>query len=1069
MTVPRDIQHTEAPAPGGASSQPPKQPQNHNSVLVKLIENIAKNEPERPFQFIPSGDKAQDGWKPVTFVQLNNAINYMAHSLSNTITRSPDDEEFPTIAYIGSNDMRYTVMLFACIKAGFKALFISPRNTPMVQLSLFEATRCNALYYSESMSAAISPCLDQLSMQSFTIESLDHFLNVESSPFPYNRSIDQSRFDPLVVLHTSGSTGIPKPIVVKQGSLYVLQNLIHKGSYQGCSYSLASLPEGTKILVSMPMFHAAGVVGSLTGIITGTTAIMPLPNKPLSVDSVLECLEISGAQAVILPPSIVEGIAATDKGVEALIKLYELKYAGGALSPAVGNMLVEKGVKLRNLIGSTESFPYALYASPDPNLWQYFVFDSEFMGLDWRPCGENLYECVICRKDLSDPGNQSVFYTFPELSEWSTKDIYQPHPTLKDHWLHMGRADDIIVFSNGEKLNPVSIESAVSGHPLVKGALVVGEGRFQAALIIEPVDEAHAPKDEAETEAFIDQVWPAIEQANSETVAHGRITRNLVAVADPSLPFARAGKETVQRAATVKLYKDFIEALYEKAEMNEPEDQSAALDFESEAELAHSIISVFQTKLGVDNLEPDTDFFSAGVDSLQVMTATKVLKSALRSAKVETSTFTTQVVYRYPTAQQLARHFISLRDGSADHDDVAKEIKETERLVAKYTENLPASKANKMPPKEDNQTVLLTGSTGSLGAYMLDTLCKLSTVKNIVALNRPDDGGASRQPSINKSRGLTQDFSKVEFLHADLSLPDMGLGQAKYDALLASADRIIHNAWPVNFNISVSSFESSIRGVRHLVDFAAAADKDVPIVFVSSIGTADGWRSSDRVPEERLTDMTLPQMGYGRSKLAATLILDAAVEQSGIHAASVRVGQIAGPRGEKGMWNRQEFIPSLIASSVYLGVLPDSLGPQQEIAWTPVEDISGLILDIAGITDPKPLSEINGYFHGVNPSETNWSVLAPAAKNFYGDGMKIISLEEWVERLEASAKDKDVDVERNPGIKLVDTYRGLLESAKTGRVMRFSMERTKGHSPTIREAGPVTPELMVNWCRQWGY
>ncbi|KAK6725307.1 hypothetical protein SNK04_004112 [Fusarium graminearum] len=329
MTVPRDIQHTEAPAPGGASSQPSKQPQSHHNVLVKFVDNIAKNEPERPFVFIPSGDKAQDGWKPVTYAQLNNAINYMAHSLSKTITRSPNDEEFPTIAYIGSNDMRYTIMLFACIKAGFKALFISPRNTPMVQLSLFEATRCNTLYYTESMSAAIAPCLDQRSMQSFTIDSLDHFLNVESSPFPYNRSIDQSRFDPLVVLHTSGSTGIPKPIVVKQGSFYVFESMIHQGPYQGCEYALASWGQGVKVFVSMPMFHAAGVFGTLSGMITGSTAVMPLPNKPLSVDSVLECLEYTGAQALMLPPSIVEGIAATDEGVQALVKLHELKFAGG--------------------------------------------------------------------------------------------------------------------------------------------------------------------------------------------------------------------------------------------------------------------------------------------------------------------------------------------------------------------------------------------------------------------------------------------------------------------------------------------------------------------------------------------------------------------------------------------------------------------------------------------------------------------------------------------------------------------------------------------------------------------
>jgi thioester reductase-like protein len=210
-------------------------------------------------------------------------------------------------------------------------------------------------------------------------------------------------------------------------------------------------------------------------------------------------------------------------------------------------------------------------------------------------------------------------------------------------------------------------------------------------------------------------------------------------------------------------------------------------------------------------------------------------------------------------------------------------------------------------------------------------------------------------------------------------------------------------------------------------------------------------------------------MGYGRSKLAASLILDAAVQKSGIHAASVRVGQIAGPRAEKGMWNRQEFIPSLIASSVYLGVLPDHLGSQQEIAWTPIEDVSGLILDVAGITAPKPVSEISGYFHGVNPSTADWSDLAPAVKNLYGDEMKITSLDEWVERLEASAKDNDLDLDKNPGVKLLDTYYGLLEGKNQGQFLRFSMERTKKHSPTIREAGPITPDLMINWCRQWKY
>ncbi|CAG7563223.1 unnamed protein product [Fusarium equiseti] len=1056
MTL-RDIQRTEAPAPGGSPATLHKQhKQSENHVLVKLIEKIAREDPQRPFLNIPSSGNAQDGWKPVTFQQFNTAIDYLAHSLA----RIPKTEEFPTIAYIGPSDVRYCIILFACIKVGSKALFISPRNTPAVQLSLFEDTKCNVLYCTESYEGVMKPCLEQRKMQICIIDSVEHFLSVSSPPFPYDKSIDQARWDALVVLHTSGSTGIPKPIVVRQGTFYALEDMLHKGSFNGCPFAMEYWGEkGTKILLSMPMFHGAGVYATISGIFTETITVMSLPNKPLGVDSVLECLEGSGAQGVVLPPFIVEGLAATDKGVEALLKVQFLKFAGRNLSPAVGDFLVEKGVKLNNLIASTESFPYALYHPIDPKLWQYFVFDSETMNIDWRQCGPDEYEFVICRKD-SDPGNQSVFYIFPELSEWSTKDIFQPHPTLKDHWLYKGRADDIIVFSNGEKLNPVSIEAAVAGHPLVNGALVVGQERFQAALIVEPVDGA-MPENDDERKAFIDKVWPVVEKANSETVGHGRIAKDLIAVADPALPFARAGKTTVQRAATVKLYGDFIERLYEKAQGGG--DTVVSLDFDNEEALAQSIVPIFQTSIGVTGLEVDRDFFSAGIDSLQIMNVTKVLKRALQAANIGTTDFESRTVYQHPTAKELAGYILS---GS---QDASKEIKETERLVSKYTENLPVCITDKNPPADENQTVLVTGTTGSLGAYILHDLCQIPSVSKIIALNRAEDGGASRQPSINETRGLTQDFSKVEFLHADLSHPDFGLGQDKYNTLLATADRIIHNAWPVNFNISVSSFESSIRGVRHLVDFSSSAAKHVSIIFISSVGIADGWNSSEPVPEEPLTDITLPQMGYGRSKLAASLILDTAVEKAGIHAASVRVGQIAGPRAEKGMWNKQEFIPSLIASSVYLGVLPDHLGPQQEVTWTPIEDVSGLILDIGGITTPKPVSENSGYFHGVNPSVADWSKIALAVKEFYGDAMKIVSLEEWVEKLEASAKETDVDVERNPGVKLLDTYRGLLEGKKQGLFLRFEMERTKKASPTIRNAGAITAELMVNWCRQWGY
>ncbi|KAL3959271.1 hypothetical protein ACCO45_007433 [Purpureocillium lilacinum] len=794
----------------------------------------------------------------------------------------------------------------------------------------------------------------------------------------------------------------------------------------------------------MPLFHAAGVAAiASTGIYYGAGLVLGITDRPLTPDMVVESLKHSGADGAMLPPSIIEEISHMEEGVEALAALKYVGFGGGNLAAAAGSSLVERGVSLSNMIASTECIPYILHYQTDPKLWQYFIINSKDMGADFRPVSwdADVFEMVLCRDDPKEPGRKAVFYTFPNKTEWSTGDLFKPHPTLPDHWMYHGRADNVIVFSNGEKLNPVTIEETMLGDPRIKGALVVGDQKFQPALILEP----HvAPADKEAADALIEEIWPLVEQANKDTVTHGRIARELVVLSDPAMPFLRAAKGSVQRGPTVREYKDFVEELYLRMDEGVEIQDAIGLDLSSKEHLAQSIVEVIHARIGNERVGPSTDLFAAGMDSLQVISLSKILRSSLEAAGVAVDQNTSES---------------------------SREIEALADMVLKYTTDLPAPNGNQADPLDQDQTVLITGTTGSLGAYMLDRLVSSPNVKKVIALNRGEDGGRSRQPAFNSDRGLTTDFSKVEFLGVDLSVPTWGLEQSKYDELLESADRIVHNAWPVNFVISVSSFEPFIRGVRHLVDFASRAAKRVPIVFISSIGTADGWTSGEPVPEKQLNDLTLPHMGYGRSKLAGSLILDAAAERSRVPAATIRVGQIGGPRGKTGMWNRQEFIPSLIASSVHLGVLPDSVGPIDVVDWTPVEDIAGLILDVVGVTAPMPVSDISGYFHGVNPSAITWTEVAKVLHEFYGGRIeKIIPLEEWVARLEASADDADVDADRNPAIKLLDTYRGMVEANRAGLGhVYFDMKRTVEKSPTMRNLGPIDAELVRNWCEQWKF
>jgi acyl-CoA synthetase (AMP-forming)/AMP-acid ligase II len=167
-------------------------------------------------------------------------------------------------------------------------------------------------------------------MELVTIDSVEHLLSVTSAPFPYNKSVEQTRWDPLAVLHTSGSTGTPKPIVVRQGNMHAFQKMLHMPKFHDSNFAMAEWEtRANRLLIVMPMFHAAGTLIMLMPIFMNICTVMAISTKPLSINLALECLEFAEPDAALLPPSIIEGLAASEQGTKALAKLNFVAFGGG--------------------------------------------------------------------------------------------------------------------------------------------------------------------------------------------------------------------------------------------------------------------------------------------------------------------------------------------------------------------------------------------------------------------------------------------------------------------------------------------------------------------------------------------------------------------------------------------------------------------------------------------------------------------------------------------------------------------------------------------------------------------
>lgn len=223
-----------------------QKPQYGKRLLVNIIDERARNEPDREWVSIPNSSDPKDGWRIITYKHAANAIDCVAHKLVESTGR-PADGEFPTVAYIGPSDVRYLVFVFGAVKAGYQALFVSPRNSTEGQLNLFNKTNCWIIWYDAAFQNAVQSWAQRREMRTFKAEPVSAwFPDGPVEPFSYTKAFDEAEWDPFVVLHTSGSTGFPKPVIARNGMLAIGDKFHNLGDKNGVKHWLDEMARRSK-------------------------------------------------------------------------------------------------------------------------------------------------------------------------------------------------------------------------------------------------------------------------------------------------------------------------------------------------------------------------------------------------------------------------------------------------------------------------------------------------------------------------------------------------------------------------------------------------------------------------------------------------------------------------------------------------------------------------------------------------------------------------------------------------------------------------------------------------------
>ncbi len=148
------------------------------------------------------------------------------------------------------------------------------------------------------------------------------------------------------------------------------------------------------------------------------------------------------------------------------------------------------------------------------------------------------------------------------------------------------------------------------------------------------------------------------------------------------------------------------------------------------------------------------------------------------------------VIFDTANATRLANHLYALRAGDISPNNDRDEIEEMRTMIKRYSifkKHVPGSS-----PTPEGHTIVLTGSTGSLGAHILALLLARSEVRNVYCLVR---GGNPQERVLEalRQRGLdVPDTTRLVALTSDLDRKDLGLSPEIFDRLKSETTSIIH-------------------------------------------------------------------------------------------------------------------------------------------------------------------------------------------------------------------------------------------------------------------------------------
>ena len=424
-----------------------------------------------------------------TYADLQHATDRAVRHLRACGVRAGD-----RVAYLGLNHAAQLIGLFALARMGAMLVPLNFRLAPAEWGKVLDDCTPVALWHDPAWAEAAQALARQHHLPCGAVQTwLQAPSETASTALTPTEALPDLQEAPVLLVYTSGTTGLPK------GAVHTQANLL--ANMQAAAEVQTMTPQD-RVLTVLPLFHVGGLcIQTLPALWAGASVCLMPRFEPATM---LNAVAQWRPSLTLVVPAVMKALLEHPQWHDTDWRALRAVWAGSSTLPtAAVQAFMDRGVPLCNVYGATETGPFSVALSPAHAV-------SHLGDCGWPAPGVAL--CLAPSVKTASDGVGELWLKGPAI----VQRYWPDHPALDAQgWFHsgdlaqqgadgswriVGRAKDMVI-SGGENIYPAEIENLLAQHPAVAECAVLGQadarwGEVVVAVVVLHPDVQPSPSDD---------------------------------------------------------------------------------------------------------------------------------------------------------------------------------------------------------------------------------------------------------------------------------------------------------------------------------------------------------------------------------------------------------------------------------------------------------------------------------------------------------------------------------------------------------------------------------------------